>query len=87
MSETFKQCELVKPVQGGTARMLSWIPSRIAIVDNTVRLRETETSEQTECWRVNEVTEPALPGKLLERWSGDVLRNRNASMCEMCSES
>lgn len=79
MTDLYKQCELVKPLDGGIAKMISWIPARIAIVDQTVRLKDTETGEWTEGWKVNNVTEPPLPGKLLERWSRDYLRTRDAS--------
>ena len=30
--EMFKQCELTKPVDGGIARMVSWIPAKIAVL-------------------------------------------------------
>jgi hypothetical protein len=79
VSEMFKQCELTKPMDGGLARMISWIPAGIAIVDAVVALKDSESGERTAGWRVANVTEPAVPLKLLERQSRDYLRTRKAS--------
>ncbi|HWE93811.1 MAG TPA: hypothetical protein VG269_07580 [Tepidisphaeraceae bacterium] len=79
MSEMFKQCELTKPVDGGLARMISWIPAHIAVLNAIVALKDSESGERTAGWRVANVTEPAVPAKLLERQSRDYLRTRNAS--------
>jgi hypothetical protein len=79
VTEMFKQCELVKPLDGGICRMISWIPSKIAVTDLQVRLKDTETGQWTEGWTVLNVTEPAVPLKLLERQSRDYLGTRNAS--------
>jgi len=77
--EMYKQCELVKPIDGGMCRMISWIPAKIAVVDLRVRLKDGESGEWTEGWTVLNVTEPAVPAKLLERQARDHLRTRNAS--------
>ncbi len=79
MSEMYKQCELTKPLEGGLARLVSWIPARIALSRAVVRLKDPETAEWTEGWTVENVTEPAVPAKLLERRSRDHLRTRKAS--------
>lgn len=79
MRDMYKQCELTKPLDGGLARMVSWIPENIAIVNATVRLKDDETGAFTEGWKVENVTEPALPLKVLSRQSRDHLRTRKAS--------
>jgi hypothetical protein len=79
MDGRFKQCELARPQNGGTARMVSWIPERIAIAGRVVRLKDAESGEWTHGWTVERVAEQALPGKLLERQSRDHLRTRQAS--------
>ena len=42
MSEMYKQCELTKPMDGGLASMISWIPQRIAVVGKVVTLKDVE---------------------------------------------
>jgi len=79
VAETFKQCELVKPIDGGICRMISWIPAKVAVLQLCVRLKDSESGEWTEGWTVLNVTEPAVPGRLLERQSRDYLRTRDAS--------
>ena len=79
MAEMFKQCELVKPAEDGVCRMISWIPAKIAVPELRVRLKDSESGEWTEDWTVLNVTEPAVPAKLLERQSRDYLRTRDAS--------
>jgi len=79
MSEMFKQCELTKSVDGGVARMISWIPQNIAIAGALVSLKDSESGDQTSGWRVIYVGEPALDAKVLERQSRDYRRTRNAS--------
>ena len=79
MSEMYKQCELTKPMDGGVARMVSWIPQKVAVAGLRVRLKDSESGQWTEGWTVENVTEPALPGKLLERQSRDYLKTRKAS--------
>jgi hypothetical protein len=75
----FKQCELTRPQSGGIARMISWIPQRLAIAGALVSLKDSESGEKTSGWRVEFVGEPALDAKVLERQSRDHLRTRNAS--------
>ena len=77
--DMFKQCELTRPQDGGLARMVSWIPERIALAGAVVRLKDPETGSWTEGWTVENVTEPAVPAALLERQSRDHLRTRAAS--------
>ena len=77
--DMFKQCELTKPLDGGLARMVSWIPERIARAGAVVRLKDPETGDWTEGWTVQNVTEPAMPASMLERQSRDHLRTRAAS--------
>jgi hypothetical protein len=79
MKDLFKQCELTKAVDDGLARMISWIPAKIAVANAIVRLKDSESGEWSEGWRVENVTEPAVPLRLLERQSRDYLRTRRAS--------
>ena len=79
MAEMFKQCELVKQIDDGLCRMISWIPVKIAVPNLQVRLKDSETGQWTEGWTVLNVTEPAVSIKLLERQSRDYLRTRDAS--------
>ena len=79
MSDRFKQCELTKCVDGGTARMVSWIPERIALHGAVVRLKDSGTGDWTAGWTVASASGPAVAGKLLERHSRDHLRTRRAS--------
>ena len=79
MRDSYKQCELSKPVANGVARMISWIPSAAAVCGKIVALKDLETGERTSGWRVENVTEPALAAKLIERNARDYLRTREAS--------
>ncbi len=79
--ELFKQCELTKPAGDGVgvARMVSWIPARIALVNRRVRLKDPETGDWTDGWTVVYAAPATLPAKVLERQSRDHLKTRRAS--------
>ena len=79
MDDRFKQCELTKAMDGGLARMVSWVPEKIAVAGAVVRLKDAETGLWSGGWTVANVAGAALPGKVLERQSRDHLRTRNAS--------
>jgi hypothetical protein len=79
MSAMFKQCELTKSLDGGIARMISWIPDEIAVAGATVALKDSETGERSTGWFVACVGQTPLSGKILERQSRDYLRTRGAS--------
>jgi len=79
MTQMFKQCELTKPMDGGIARMISWIPERLAIAQNIVSLKDGESGEKTNGWRVESVAEASLPLTVLMRQSRDHLKTRDAS--------
>ena len=79
MEAMFIQAQLSKPVEGGTAYMTSWIPQRIAVVGATVRLKDPETGQWTEGWRVDTASGPAYPEGLLMKRSRDWTRTRAAS--------
>ena len=63
----FKQCELTKPMDGGIASMISWIPERLAVAQNIVSLKDSESGEQTDGWRVEYVAQASLPISVLMR--------------------
>ena len=72
-------CELHRPIEGGTQVMISWIPQRIATVGNRVRLKDSETGQWTENWRVESVSEPrpAAQVEMYARNSHRAARNTN----------
>jgi len=79
MDAMFKQCELTKTLQGGVARMISWIPQEIAIAGAVVALKDSETGDRSTGWFIEHVGQAPLSGKILERQSRDYLRTRDAS--------
>ena len=79
VGERFKPCELSRPVDGGVARMVSWIPQEIAVPGAVVGLKDVETGQRTAGWTVQSAAGPAVPAKILERQSRDYLKTREAS--------
>lgn len=79
METMYKQCELTRPLLGGICRMVSWIPERIAIPGKTVRLKDIDTGEWTEGWKVLYASDPSLPEKMLLKNSRDYRKTRAAS--------
>lgn len=75
----FKRAELSRPVEDGVEKMQSWIPSDIAIVGATVRLKDNETGIWTENWKVDSATLPEVPESILVKRSRDYKKTRLAS--------
>ena len=68
----YVQCELTKAVEGGVARMVSWIRQAVAVPGKVIdRLEDTETGAIENGWTVENVTYPALPEKALLRNAHD----------------
>jgi hypothetical protein len=75
--QMYKQCTLRKPVDGGTAWMVSWIRSQIAVVGNALAgLEDAETGVIETGWLVHDVSEPAMPEHLLIRQAHNYDRMR-----------
>ena len=79
MRGTFNQCELSKAIDGGTGRMVTWIPSRIAHVGAVVRLKDPDNGKWTDGWKVESVAQPPFEEKFLVERSRDYRRQRNGS--------
>ena len=79
MKDLFKQCELSRPSDGGTAVTVGWIPAKFAVVGRIVRLKDPEFGTWSEGWRVTSAGSATLAGQVLERQSRDYLRTRKAS--------
>jgi hypothetical protein len=62
-SEMYRLCELSRPVAGGSAVTISWLPVRFAEEGRNVALRN-ERGEWVEGWRVDS----AAPGERDERY-------------------
>ncbi len=59
-------CQLSKPVEGGTARMTSWIRQVVAKPGAMLAgLEDTETGVIEVGWRVDSASGPAFPESLL----------------------
>lgn len=59
-------CHLSKPVEGGVARMTSWIRQAVAKPGAVLsRLEDTETGVFETGWRVDSASGPAFPESLL----------------------
>jgi hypothetical protein len=78
----YTQTRLERWTEDGTGRieMVSWIPLKIAAKGNVVRLKDTETGEWTEGWKVlDEPAAPYHPEGMLMKQSRDYKRTRIAS--------
>ena len=68
----YVMCQLSKDVDGGVARMTSWIRQAIAVPGNVLdRLEDTETGCIQSGWRVETASGPALPEGLLTKNAHD----------------
>jgi len=66
----YLMCQLSKPVEGGMARMTSWIRQPIAVQGRVLdRLEDTETGVIEAGWRVDSASGPAFPESLLMKRS------------------
>ena len=72
--ETHTQCSLRSPTGG---EMISWIPTKIAKVGNTVRLKDDE-GNWTAGWKVAK-TYATMPSPDVNERSRDYTRTREAS--------
>lgn len=54
MKKSYTQCKLIKQLQEGTAQQVAWIPSEKAIVGNMIKLKDKETSQWDDGWKVIE---------------------------------
>ncbi len=62
----YLMCQLSKPVEGGVARMTSWIRQAVAKPGAVLgRLEDTETGVFETGWQVDSASGPALPESLL----------------------
>ena len=65
--QMYKMCELTKPVDGGVARMTSWIRAEIAIPGKTLdRLEDTDTGRIEHGWTVASAALPAYPENVFD---------------------
>lgn len=64
--QQYKQCQLTKETNDGTAFMVSWIRSELAHIGKTIdRLEDTETGVVEMGWKVMGVSDRAYPENLL----------------------
>lgn len=78
--QMYQMCELTKPVEGGVARMISWIRSEIAIPGRRLRgLEDSDTGRIEHGWTVESVARPAYPENVLIRDARDWRKQREAS--------
>lgn len=78
--QMYQMCELTKPVDGGVARMISWIRSEIALPGRRLRgLEDADTGRIETGWTVESVAVPAYPESALLRDARDWKKQRNAS--------
>jgi len=78
--QMYQMCELTKPVEGGIARMISWIRAEVAIPGKTLdRLEDTDTGAIENGWTVESAAHPAYPENVLMRQSRDYRKQRSAS--------
>lgn len=78
--QMYKMCELSKEVEGGTARMTSWIRAEIAIPGEVLdRLEDTDTGQIEHGWTVVSAAAPAYPEFVLMARARDYKKQRDAS--------
>ena len=78
--QMYQMCELTKPVDGGVARMISWIRAEIAIPGRRLKgLEDTDTGGIENGWTVESVATPAYPEEILMRQARDYRKQRAAS--------
>jgi hypothetical protein len=76
----YQMCELTKPVDGGVARMISWIRAEIAIPGRKLKgLEDTDTGVIEQGLTVESAATPAYPEELLMRQARDYRKQRAAS--------
>jgi hypothetical protein len=76
----YQMCELTKPVDGGVARMISWIRAEIAIPGRRLKgLEDTDTGRIEHGWTVESAGQPAYPEHVLMRSARDYRKQRGAS--------
>lgn len=64
--QMYRQCVLTKPLDGGTAYMVSWIRSQLAVIGKVLdKLEDAETGRLEYGWKVIEASEQAMPEGLL----------------------
>lgn len=59
----YRQCHLVKPMEVGELRQMSWIPEQYAVLGKVLKLRQEET--WVDGWVVATVSSTRLEEKLL----------------------
>jgi hypothetical protein len=66
MSKTtyFRQCRLVKAIEGGTRHQTSWIPEPFAHVGRTLKLRD-DSGVWEDGWQVEEASQTILVEDML----------------------
>lgn len=78
--QMYQMCDLTEPVNGGVARMTSWIRSEVAIPGKMLdRLEDTDTGQIENGWSVESAALPAYPENVLLRQSRDHKKQRDAS--------
>jgi hypothetical protein len=78
--QLYKMCELTKPVDGGIARMISWIRAEVALPGRVLdRLEDTDTGQMETGWKVEWATLAAYPENVLMHRSRNYTRQRDAS--------
>jgi hypothetical protein len=78
--QMYQMCELTKPVEGGVARMITWIRAEIAIPGRLLKgLEDTDTGRIEHGWTVESAAIPAFPETVLMRQSRDYRKQRAAS--------
>jgi hypothetical protein len=78
--QMYQMCELTKPVEGGVARMISWIRAEIAIPGRALRgLEDSDTGRIEHGWTVESVANPPYAENVLMRDARDWRKQRGAS--------
>jgi hypothetical protein len=68
MSAAYCFCELHKPDAQGTLRRICWIPADHAAVGKVVRIKDADTGEWSDGWRVASTSEPR-PARQVEDYA------------------
>lgn len=78
--EMYKQCTLSKETDQGTAYMVSWIRSRLAVAGKILdRLEDSDTGIIESGWKVVSVTDPEVEEHIVLSRSRDFKKTRKAS--------
>jgi len=77
--ELYIQTRLERVFSDKREEMISWIPAKIAVKGNVVRLKDNENGEWTEGWTVLSEPKSPMPYSILLKNSQDYKKTRKAS--------